>query len=526
MTSDLSARAADLRQAAAALATTLHGVARMETTLACERAVLRLFGVSGLDRAGRPLAAEVVDRFAAGGSAPRRSDIALPFAVAAAEYELSPGDLALDVAAGNIDLALEAELLDDPGRRAQAEALVAGWVAGAWQRFDPNRTARVELLDLFGESAMPRFAVEMPGLRAGEVGAASQVVVSGGADLICVPVPADRELRRRLGEEVERGGADVDPTAAPAGSQRGLNLIRAALDVAAAQSGRYVRLATRSVGLAEPEQAIVAGFERIDAVFTDPLEAVVGFGVDPSRALADHAFAVALLARSGATLVLGPGPLAVAPEMTRGEPPDPPTRIGRALGLQALSVELSRAGGLPDDRIDIAGLSRELLESPASVMQGLVELTLRSITFPAHGLALEEPLPGEADPAWPIALTAWIGGGAAPALVMGRKATMAVAPAVREMRAAVAAGLALASARRRQAPTGEVAALASQALEVALATITELADHGWERLLGSAPVVGRRPETSSDDRGSAAGQVAPRAYLDLFTAAGDARLSA
>jgi hypothetical protein len=293
--------------------------------------------------------------------------------------------------------------------------------------------------------------------------------------------------------------------------------------VAAAESGRYVRLATRSVGLAEPEQAIVAGFERIDAVFTDPLEAVVDFGVDPERALADHAFAVALLGRSGATLVLGPGPLAVAPEMTRGEPPDPPTRMGRSLALQALSVELSRCAGLSDDRIGIAGLSRELLDGPAGMMQGFVELALRRLTFPEHGLVLEEPLPGDAGPAWPIALTAWLGGGTVPSLVMGRTTTTAVASAVREMRSAAQAAAALAAASVVDVPRGEAAGLAGQALVVAVATIRELADHGWERLLLSSPAVGRRRASPDVDRGAAGGQVTPRAYLDLFPAAGDAR---
>ncbi|HEU4672511.1 MAG TPA: hypothetical protein VFS32_06380, partial [Candidatus Limnocylindrales bacterium] len=40
--------------------------ARTSTTPGCERAMLRLVGVSDLDRAGRPLAWSVVDRYLAG----------------------------------------------------------------------------------------------------------------------------------------------------------------------------------------------------------------------------------------------------------------------------------------------------------------------------------------------------------------------------------------------------------------------------------------------------------------------------
>src|SRR4051794_8132978 len=68
------------------LAATLAGAwgarARASTTLGQERAMLRLFGVHGLDTAGRPLAGEVVDRFVGGDSTRLGAGIAVPFAMA------------------------------------------------------------------------------------------------------------------------------------------------------------------------------------------------------------------------------------------------------------------------------------------------------------------------------------------------------------------------------------------------------------------------------------------------------------
>src|SRR4051794_18925715 len=112
---DLRARATDIASAWGASAATFTSVGQ-------EGAILRLFGVGGLDRAGRPLAAEVVSRYL--GADPRRlaAGIALPFAMAMAEYDLAPQELALEVAAGNVDLGLEAELLAEPDRRAIAIA--------------------------------------------------------------------------------------------------------------------------------------------------------------------------------------------------------------------------------------------------------------------------------------------------------------------------------------------------------------------------------------------------------------------
>src|SRR4029077_21297209 len=63
--------------------------ARIATTLGQERALLRLFGVSGLDRSGRPLAGEVVDRYLAGGTRRLAGGGALPFAAALVECEMS-----------------------------------------------------------------------------------------------------------------------------------------------------------------------------------------------------------------------------------------------------------------------------------------------------------------------------------------------------------------------------------------------------------------------------------------------------
>ena len=48
--------------------------------------------------------------------------IALPFAMALLEYDLEPQQLALDVASGSVDLALEAELLRESDRRARSPA--------------------------------------------------------------------------------------------------------------------------------------------------------------------------------------------------------------------------------------------------------------------------------------------------------------------------------------------------------------------------------------------------------------------
>src|SRR5213595_3027901 len=68
-----------LIERAETLAGAWAGRARGSTTVGRERAMLRMFGVSGLDTAGRPLAWAVVDRYLAGGRDRLGGGISLPF---------------------------------------------------------------------------------------------------------------------------------------------------------------------------------------------------------------------------------------------------------------------------------------------------------------------------------------------------------------------------------------------------------------------------------------------------------------
>ena len=104
---------------------------------------------------GRPLAGAAVDRWLASAQDGLGGGIALPFAMALLEYDIEPQQLAIDVASGAVDLALEAELLREPDRRAIAEAEARRLAGAALDRIDADRIARRELLDLLGEARRP-----------------------------------------------------------------------------------------------------------------------------------------------------------------------------------------------------------------------------------------------------------------------------------------------------------------------------------------------------------------------------------
>jgi hypothetical protein len=470
--------------------------ARASTTLARERAILRLFGVSGLDRSEASLASAVVERAVGNDPARLGRGIALPFAVALLEYDVSPQQLALDVTSGAIDLAFEAQLLGDPGRRAAAEAEARRLVALAVERIDANRTARHETLDLLGDAPRPWVGATLsaPGLDVAPDEAVA--LVTAGADLLRVRVPAIRELVLRLQDRgIEPhdwrprppGGqpGGEDPAWIPAGSQRALVALRARVDEAAAEAGRYVRLSSTASALAAPEQALVAALERIDIVEADPISEIVADGVDPDRALADHAFGHRLLQRAGAHVMVGPGPLIVAPDLARGVPPDAGTRAGRAFAMQALAIAFALGDGIPGSQLIAGALAPWLAEERDPATQALASVALRRAAWPELALAFEEPIgSGRTVARWPVLLAIGLAIAGPSSVVVRRAAAGELAPVVEATRATAALVAELAANPAEALARPAVAAHATAMLAAAADTLQRLGDAGWSSVLG------------------------------------------
>jgi hypothetical protein len=469
--------------------------ARTSTTVGRERALLRLFGVGGLDAAGRPLAWSVVDRYLGGGRGRLGGGVVLPFAMALVEYDLGPQRLALDVASGAVDLGMEAELLREVDRRAIAEEEARRLADAALERIDANRTARRELLGVLGDPARPWIGTAIPEPEIEEAIVASRRALDAGADVIQVEIPIGRELTERLrnaglaapvwqprGSDLRSETADHAPT----GSQRALTALRHQLDEIAAQRRNYVRLAAVPPALGGPESAVVAAFERVDIANSDPMTEIVGGRVAPDRSLADHAFAHALLARAGVIVSLAAGPLVVAPDLARGVPSDAATRAGRALALQAVSVAIARGNGVPAEQLLIGALPGWLIDEPQPAARAAAEVVVRRALYPDLALSFDEP---ERSDRGSSGTWAAIAAAVAPSAGAGAVLRRGGDDAAR----AIAASRLAATVTRDLAGSLEPAALGGLALDharstvaAALATLERLADEGWRAVLGDA----------------------------------------
>jgi D-Lysine 5,6-aminomutase TIM-barrel domain of alpha subunit len=508
----LSGQVEGVRRRAADLAAGLSRSARRTSTIAQERAVLRMLGVDGLDRDGRPLAASLAERYCGSDRGRLARGVILPFVVAMLEYDAGPHEVALDGASGAIDLVLEAEFLARPDRLAAAEKRAAELLDAALVRFDANRTATRDLRDVLGQPPEPWLGVALQATEVEVAATEARAAVAEGADLIQVRVPASWEFamaRRRAGLETpglfevevpvrgregrhnlhSSGPHSVLPSRPasepiPAGSQRGLAMLRKAVDDASAQRSSYAALMTVTSAFAAPEQAVVAAFERIDYVAADPIREIVEDNLDPERALADHAFAHRLQARAGCRVVLGAGPLALGADVASGNPSDAATRAGRALALQALGVELALADGLAADRLWL-GAVPDWAVGDGDAGSILLAAWLRRLVFPDHRLVVG----GAAG--W---LTASGGMAGVVSALSGAPASLVLEPELRGKVGPVAADLASAAGAARAARAtlsdgalhGDAVQLAARILHVADQVLAKLSAEGWGSLLGPA----------------------------------------
>ncbi|HEY6012547.1 MAG TPA: lysine 5,6-aminomutase subunit alpha [Candidatus Limnocylindrales bacterium] len=492
-----------LLDAAEALAGAWGGRARACTTAGQERAILRLFGVHGLDSSGAPLAGSVVNRWLAGEPQALASGIALPFAMAMLEYDQEPQQLARDVASGAVDLALETALLREPDRRAVAEIEASRLTSAAIERIDAERTVRHETMSVLGDPPRPWLGVTLrqpdEDLAIDEAAA----LVADGLDLIRIEVPIGRELAGRLSaagrdvpewhpREGARGAASREPAdPAPIGSQRALATLRAIVDRAAAERGAYVRLATVLPSLAAPEGAVVAGFERIDLIASDVVAEIVAGGVEPERALADHAFAHRLLARAGTLMMVGPGPLVVAPDLSAGLPSDPATRAGRALALQLIGVALARGDGLPAEQIIIDPIPPWLTGEPEPAAHAIAEVAVRRVLFAGHPFGFVQPPSDDAGALWGYLQAAATVHAGDVAIVIGRLDATGREAWPADIRAGALVGREVAAATPPGTLTGSALVHARAVVSAAAATLDGLAHQGWRTVTGDSPGDGR-----------------------------------
>ncbi|RJQ67877.1 lysine 2,3-aminomutase [Pseudonocardiaceae bacterium YIM PH 21723] len=274
-------------------------MAKAHTTVAVERATLRLAGITGADtghRAGDvPWVNRVVDSIREQCGLEHGS--ALPAFHALRSHNLgSLTELAEATAAGMIQYSVPT----GKDRTAAAKAARVAISAGI-RKVDRSRAQRDKLITKLGDPAQRPWIYLI--VATGDI---DEDVVQAcnaaraGADIIAVIRSTGQSLLDYVPE-----GATHHGFAGTYATQENFRIMRAALDTVSAEVGRYVRLTNYASGLCMPEIAVLAGLQRLDMMLNDSMYGILFRDINPIRTFVDQRFSRQVHARAGIIINTG-----------------------------------------------------------------------------------------------------------------------------------------------------------------------------------------------------------------------------
>ncbi|MCB0894479.1 MAG: lysine 5,6-aminomutase subunit alpha [Nocardioidaceae bacterium] len=270
-------------------------MAKKHTTVAVERATLRLAGLEGADTEGTPWVNRLMDVV--------RADTGLEHGVALPVWDaLLRGEaddlatLAQKASAGSVTFRLPEGKDAERARRASRRQVGQGI-----RRIDARRAERERLVRRIGDA--PRqpwiYLIVATGDIYEDIPQA-QAAAREGADVIAVIRSTGQSLLDFVPE-----GATREGFAGTYATQENFRLMRAALDETSRELGRYVRLTNYASGLCMPEIATLAGLERLDMMLNDSMYGILFRDINPVRTFVDQRFSRQVHARAGIIINTG-----------------------------------------------------------------------------------------------------------------------------------------------------------------------------------------------------------------------------
>jgi beta-lysine 5,6-aminomutase alpha subunit len=263
------------------------------TTVAIERATLRLLGVDGIDEAGVPLPNRVIDSarpLLPGG-------ILRPFVATMLRHQLDAQAAAGAIGRGELSLR-EVHAGDDELGKIDAE--IGRQVRLGVERIRARRAERAALVEDLGNPPAPWLYVIVATGNIYEDIVQAQAAARQGADAIAVI----RSTAQSLLDYVPYG-----PTTEGFGgtyaTQANFRLMREALDEVSREVGRYIRLTNYCSGLCMPEIAAMGALERLDMMLNDALYGIIFRDINMRRTLVDQLFSRRINAAAGVIINTG-----------------------------------------------------------------------------------------------------------------------------------------------------------------------------------------------------------------------------
>ncbi|MDO4710694.1 MAG: lysine 5,6-aminomutase subunit alpha [Peptostreptococcaceae bacterium] len=248
------------------------------STVAVERTICRLLGIDGINDMGVPLPNVVVENIEAGNGLGVGAAIYIGNAML--NFGLTPQEIADKVAAGELDLTTVP--MKDPFEIKLAIDEIAKKTV---QRIAENRGQREKYLERFGDKTGPYLYVIVATGNIYEDITQAVAAAKQGADIIAVIRTTGQSLL-----DYVPFGATTEGFGGTYATQENFRLMRAALDEAGEELGRYIRLCNYCSGLCMPEIAAMGSLERLDVMLNDALYGILFRDINMKRTMVDQYF--------------------------------------------------------------------------------------------------------------------------------------------------------------------------------------------------------------------------------------------
>ncbi|MET9227751.1 lysine 5,6-aminomutase subunit alpha [Lentzea sp. NPDC003310] len=290
---------ATARGLAARAAEPVVSLAKAHTTVAVERATLRLAGITGADsthRAGDvPWVNRVIDTVRE--QCGLEHGVVLPAFHALKQHNLGTlTELAEATAAGQIRFEIPTGKDLTAARKASTSAVARGL-----KTVDRNKAQRDKLITKLGDPAQRPWIYLI--VATGDIDedvVQAKNAARAGADIIAVIRSTGQSLLDYVPE-----GATHHGFAGTYATQENFRIMRAALDDVSKEVGRYVRLTNYASGLCMPEIAVLAGLQRLDMMLNDSMYGILFRDINPIRTFVDQRFSRQVHARAGIIINTG-----------------------------------------------------------------------------------------------------------------------------------------------------------------------------------------------------------------------------
>lgn len=266
------------RNAAEDIAIDVQSFIDQHTTTSTERTVARLLGIDGIDEIETPLPNIIVDNIKEGGGLEQGAAYWIGNAMIATGD--SPQEIAESISRGQVDIT-QLPIAD----KGEIEKRVFEIAEESVKKIAEKRDEREELRSKLGEGDKPYIYVIVATGNIYEDIVQARAAAHQGADIVAVIRTTGQSLL-----DYVPYGATEEGFGGTYATQENFRLMRAALDEAGEEVGRYIMLCNYCSGLCMPEIAAMGATERLDMMLNDALYGILFRDINMQRTLVDQYF--------------------------------------------------------------------------------------------------------------------------------------------------------------------------------------------------------------------------------------------